>query len=493
MPLIGFSDFDNDNDEDQKEEEQEPPHPLGFSSPWGGRRTTWMSSRLNDQMPTSQEGFFSPTSTYAFDSDDDDSDDDDSDIENFHPQQLYPPLSSFLDAKTAPTAALLRYREPKPHYDDDDDDDDNDDDDDDDFAILWQQLATRQPHPQQLLITSSSSKQSLPNYQQTKFAIDQKIQLERQRMEQEHNQMNAQVQGLVQELEQQVLTIQKARQAQEDAIQQKEESVKREKDAAQKRQQELQQRQQEAAEEKQQQQQAMAQEKQEHLQAQRQQRKQQQDQKTEYVTKAKKLVAQLVQLRASIEPFDQNKAVSKRRLGMKKIVRGKVNTLSENAGKVQEVAMEVNQAITGARQDDEPIKQGLERKDPGLTPDMARGKRYLLDLLASNTIQRVQAEGFNGPRGDGFPLAAMLAMISVENKDFVPILAAHIYTVCPTAIPSLPTPAPDASEEELMSSLGMIKDKKGEFETFDRFLSRTEVSTYIRFVLRNYITHEDTI
>jgi hypothetical protein len=122
------------------------------------------------------------------------------------------------------------------------------------------------------------------------------------------------------------------------------------------------------------------------------------------------------------------------------------------------------------------MKQALERKDPGVTPDMARGKRYLVDLLASNTIQRVQAEGFNGPRGDGFPLAAMLAMVSLENKDLVPILAAHIYTVCPTAIPSLPTPAPDASEDDLMSSLGMLKDKKGEYESFDRFLARTEVS-----------------
>jgi hypothetical protein len=42
--------------------------------------------------------------------------------------------------------------------------------------------------------------------------------------------------------------------------------------------------------------------------------------KTEYIAKARKLVAQLVQVRESIEPFDKNKMVSKRRLGMKKIV-----------------------------------------------------------------------------------------------------------------------------------------------------------------------------
>jgi hypothetical protein len=69
----------------------------------------------------------------------------------------------------------------------------------------------------------------------------------------------------------------------------------------------------------------------------------------------------------------------------------------------------------------------------------------------------------------------MCALVSVENKELVPVLAAHIYTVCPTAIPTLPTPSSDASEEELMQSLGMLKGKNGEFETFERFLARTEV------------------
>lgn len=69
----------------------------------------------------------------------------------------------------------------------------------------------------------------------------------------------------------------------------------------------------------------------------------------------------------------------------------------------------------------------------------------------------------------------MLALISLENKELGPVLEAHIYTVCPTAIPKLPTPSTDASEEALMKSLGMAKDKKGEYETFSRFLLRTEV------------------
>jgi hypothetical protein len=68
-----------------------------------------------------------------------------------------------------------------------------------------------------------------------------------------------------------------------------------------------------------------------------------------------------------------------------------------------------------------------------------------------------------------------LALVSVDSKELIPILAAHIYTVCPTAIPTLPTPSSNGSEEELMESLGMLKGKHGEFETFERFLARTEV------------------
>jgi GLE1-like protein./Zinc finger C-x8-C-x5-C-x3-H type (and similar). len=69
----------------------------------------------------------------------------------------------------------------------------------------------------------------------------------------------------------------------------------------------------------------------------------------------------------------------------------------------------------------------------------------------------------------------MLAQTSVQvPEDFSLLLTAHIYSVCPTAIPTLPSPADGCSELELMESLGMQKDKKGEYESFDRFLARTE-------------------
>jgi GLE1-like protein/CCCH-type zinc finger len=81
---------------------------------------------------------------------------------------------------------------------------------------------------------------------------------------------------------------------------------------------------------------------------------------------------------------------------------------------------------------------------------------------------------FNSPRGDGFPLAAFLAMVSSEIPEFNPIFEAHVYNVCPTVIPHIPKIEETATEDELMESLGMIRDKTGNFESFDRFLTRTE-------------------
>jgi len=191
--------------------------------------------------------------------------------------------------------------------------------------------------------------------------------------------------------------------------------------------------------------------------------------KMDYVHQARALVVKLLKLRESVEPFETSKAVGKRRLNMKKIVNGKVNTLSADPAKVHSVALEVVRAINAAKAEDEQMKE-----NPQATPEMTRGTRYLIDLIASSAIVRVQAEGFNGPRGDGFPLANMLALVGYEANELVPVFSAHIYTVCPTAIPALPKPAKDADEVELMESLGMIRNKAGDFETFERFMARTE-------------------
>jgi hypothetical protein len=87
-----------------------------------------------------------------------------------------------------------------------------------------------------------------------------------------------------------------------------------------------------------------------------------------------------------------------------------------------------------------------------------------------NTFHRVLRT-----RGDGFPLAAMFASVSTHCDELGPLLEAHLYTVCPTAIPTLSMATAEGDENALMESLGMIKDKSGEFESFDKFLHRTEV------------------
>ena len=120
---------------------------------------------------------------------------------------------------------------------------------------------------------------------------------------------------------------------------------------------------------------------------------------------------------------------------------------------------------------------------------MTMGKKYLLDLLCSNLIVRVQADGFNGTRGDGFPLAGMFAQISRFCEEICPLLEGHLYTVCRMAIPALSLEKGGDgvgrrhrsgggtydSNDDLMESLGMIRDKDGEFESFEKFLHRTEV------------------
>ena len=194
----------------------------------------------------------------------------------------------------------------------------------------------------------------------------------------------------------------------------------------------------------------------------------------DYLGRAEKLVAQLKQLQESVEPFNKSKPMGRRRLEMKKIVNGKVNTLSEDADKIRTVAGDVAAAIKKAKEDDLQIQEQIKAGNGEYSPEMAKGKRYFVDLLCSKVIVRVQAEGFNGQRGDGFPLAHMLTMVSVEHKDVIPVLAAHVYTVCPTAIPRLPKIAQDATEDEVMETLGMLRGKDGNFETFERFLARTE-------------------
>ena len=172
--------------------------------------------------------------------------------------------------------------------------------------------------------------------------------------------------------------------------------------------------------------------------------------------------------------FDKSKTVSRRRLGFKKIVNGKINTLSHDESKIKEVGGIVVEAIQNAQKEDEAAEDEVSKL----------GKQYLLDLLASSLIVRVQADGFNGTRGDGFPLAAAFALISTQCEELNKLLEGHLYGVCPMGVPvldmddevDLEGSTGGSSDDRWMESLGMIRDKNGDFESFDKFLHRTEVS-----------------
>ena len=216
------------------------------------------------------------------------------------------------------------------------------------------------------------------------------------------------------------------------------------------------------------------------------------------MTRAIKLRSQLIDVERSVMEYDNatDAYIKQKRLQFKKLVNGKINTLAENVAKIREVVQDVITAITNAKNDDTQYKSN--NNNPSNNSKLyGLGKRYLVNLLSSKVIVRIQAEGFNGPRGDGFPLAHMLSLVAAHVKDIVPVLTAHIYTVCPTAIPTLPSTTEQRSnhndnsdEDDFMIQLGMIRQKDGNFESFERFLSRTEVriQTCCRYNLfENYL------
>ncbi|KAG7363072.1 GLE1-like protein [Nitzschia inconspicua] len=469
----------SDDVSDDELEEEEPAHPMGFKSPLG---RTWFSLEPPSQ---SQVDAAFGRSTYAWLDDSDDSDDEESKENKVHIQS-YPPLSSYIRSETATTAALLnahlqlrsaqksRRLLPLLAYKEQDDElkysDDEEKENDQSTNALISLSSPSVPPPIPAAIQQALSPPPPSQRHSTERTIQQKIQTERQRVDDECRRNIEILSKLVLKSENEAAAILKRRQAQEEKIRQAQEAR------------DEQERQAQAARDVQA---AKAQEEKEKLDRQNKEERaaavqHQQElaleakKKVEYIEKAKERVKYSIQVRKSVEPFEENKALGKRRLGMKKIARGKLNTLSESAEKVHQVATEVSQAISQARQDDAAAKQALEQKQPGVTPDMKIGKRYLLDLIAADTMTRVQAETFNGIKGDAFPLATMLSMVSVENKDFAPILEGHVYMVCPTAIPTLPAPEPNASEDDLMAGLGMQRKKDGEFESFPEFLARTE-------------------
>jgi hypothetical protein len=534
---IGDSDSDRDSNSDSNSDsEAEPAHPLGFggaldpSSPWG---KTWISL---DPPPRSQYLLYSKgrggRSKYFLD------DEEDLFVQSYPPISTYlssehVPTTALLrfgtEGATPQQLRLQPYlnRRDTIGYDadaddlyyssaDDDEDeeekeiinafyddpqleshgaDENETAENSDVVLLLQHTYRQQQQQQQQHTPSSpallklqqglsfaSPKEIRAKRDETDRRIQRRVEAERRRIDEEYNRTTAILGELILRSNKEAESILQKRKAEEDRLAKAQTArEERERKVHEKTEQEAALRKQKADREASEQQQAAHKQSEERkakdaaTEQKRQEIAAKKKKKTEHIDKAKKLVLQLVQVRASVEPFEKNKVVGKRRLGMKKIAKGKVNTLNDNPGKITEVATEISQAIARYDQEDAQIKQQLQQKTPGMTPDMAVGRRYFVDLLASTAMTRVQAESFSGTKGDGFPLATMLAMVSVQNKNLANVLAAHVYTVCPTAIPTLPTPKADASEDDVMTGLGMQRNKKtGDFESFPQFLARTE-------------------
>ena len=110
----------------------------------------------------------------------------------------------------------------------------------------------------------------------------------------------------------------------------------------------------------------------------------------EYIDLAEKSITELDNIRARIAPFEKSKIVSKRRLNIKKVVKGKLNTLSHDAQKVNEVVQDVVHAIRATKDED-----NLSQTMSTTSPEVVQGFMYFLDLLASNVVVRASAETFN--------------------------------------------------------------------------------------------------
>lgn len=370
-----YNDDDDDIDDDY-------PHPVGFSTKshaaWGKTRFALDPAITPDVIDEQWQSYQNNVTIHR---------------EAAHQiMQSFPPLECYMDPETAPTASLLRYdahQERKVRLREETDRD---------LDQITQLLEAASLVDTTKLLTASTTNETSPltmlasTAQNLQQQIEQKTQQDKQRMERDHMEAAKALKLLL-----------KSNQAAAIKILEQEEKLEQEAKEEEDAENERRRREEEKAAkiaaanaEEAAQVEADARAAAEKADAAVAAAKAAEAAKTEYIDKAKKLVAQLIQLRASIEPFEKSKAVGKRRLNMKKIVRGKVNTLSESADKIKSVAFEVGKAIAEARAEDEELKRQLQAGNTQIAPEMTRGKRYLVDLLASSIMVRAQAEGFNG-------------------------------------------------------------------------------------------------
>ena len=388
---------DDTDDDDDEDDEVEPPHPLGFASSLG--RTRFSMDAEEDESILRyklQWGYLNAASHHHHHA---------ANVLASPTTQQFPPLHSYLDPETAPTSALLRYDYQQKRRQSVIATNDEEEDPMDKIIMLLKASSIIQDETALLSpireIESIQQQMSLPQHvqQQREYKIQQRVERYKAKFAQEQEEAAQALASLLQRQEQ----VKLHQQQEENQKRQQEEQHRLEEDEKQRQQQQqaeedcerIQQEEKRQANVQAQQQEdsRVAQEEQD---TRHRQEALQKSQEPDYITRAKKLVADLVLLRASVEPFETSKAVSKRRLGVKKIANGKVNTLTEDPVKVRSVAMEVSQAISVARAEDAEAKQRLEAQDPSVTAEMTRGKRYFLDFLCSKAIVRAQADGFNG-------------------------------------------------------------------------------------------------
>jgi hypothetical protein len=372
-------DFDEvEEKEEESDEEEEPPHPLPFvtSPSWG--RTRFSLYPPKETYPQLQQRYYGHQVATV-----------DDELSVLKPrQQLFPPLDQYWDSSTASASAMMEYSQEQPREFRDDDDID---------GITQLLRATKLIHsPAKHVQVQNQVGQKLKILADAAAQEYQKLDLWKEsyqkKRDQQHKEAFHALRSILKadhEAARTILHLEKQeRKEAEDRVKEQQDEVKREQDA----QEEVSRKEQEARDHIKREQQ----EKRDQLTQARAEVERKEAEKMSYITEAQGLVNKLVEIRAVVQPFDVNKAVSKRRLQMKKMCRGRLNTLAAEVGKVQSVAGELIAAITAEKQQDEQMQGQIQQGNPEVSPDMAKGELYCLDLLATSALVRIQAEGFNG-------------------------------------------------------------------------------------------------
>lgn len=372
LPLSFDDEAEKDDDDDE-----EPPHPLPFvtSPSWGRTRFSLYPPR--ETYPQLQERYYGETVVPI---------EEELLVLKARTQQC-PSLRSYYDSSTASASAMMEYRHEQPR-------DARDDGIDEISRLLSASTLLDDPAKhvhvqnevgQKLKVLAATTSQEYHKLDQWRESYQKK----RDRQHKESFSILRSILKADHEAARAILQLEKQEKKEaEDRARQQEDDARRELDAQ--------------KDARQKEKDAIDQEKIK-LEEKRQQRsmaraalERQEAEKMSYVGEAKELVNKLVNIRSVVQPFDVNKSVSGRRMNMKKLCRGRVNTLAAEVGKVQSVAAELIAAIKAEKELDLQMEALIQQGNRDVSPDMAKGQLYFMDLLASSALVRIQAEGFNG-------------------------------------------------------------------------------------------------